>query len=143
MINKESLQYAMSFLGTPYKWGGANPISGVDCSGFVQEVLTSCGIDIQGDQNAQAYYNHFSIHGALNVFGAGALAFYGKDEKSITHITLFINDWQTIGANGGGSHVIDKSFADKNDAFVKIRPFDYRKDLVAVYMPIYGEKGSS
>jgi len=37
------LQSALSYLGTPYVWGGDDP-SGFDCSGFVIECLKSAGI---------------------------------------------------------------------------------------------------
>lgn len=36
---------ALSYLGTPYVWGG-NGRSGVDCSGLVQQVYKSMGIDL-------------------------------------------------------------------------------------------------
>ncbi|NDD53888.1 peptidoglycan endopeptidase [bacterium] len=33
------IQYAMRFVGVPYVYGGNNPLSGMDCSGFVCECL--------------------------------------------------------------------------------------------------------
>jgi cell wall-associated NlpC family hydrolase len=36
----DPISTAKSFLGTPYVWGGAS-LSGVDCSGFVQQVYPS------------------------------------------------------------------------------------------------------
>lgn len=36
---------AMSYLGTPYVWGG-NGRSGLDCSGLVQQVYRSFGVDV-------------------------------------------------------------------------------------------------
>jgi cell wall-associated NlpC family hydrolase len=37
---------ALSYLGTPYVWGGTSPTSGVDCSGLVQDVYKSFGVDL-------------------------------------------------------------------------------------------------
>ena len=77
--------YALSFLGTPYRWGGDDPLEGFDCSGLVQELLASIGSDPPGDQTSQKLYDHFSINGAYNSWGLGALAFYGKDVFHIKH----------------------------------------------------------
>lgn len=129
--------YAMRLVGVPYKWGGSNPISGLDCSGLVQEILSAGGFDIPGDQSAQAFFDHFSKTGTLNVLGLGALVFYGKSVKEINHIQFMLSDKIAIGANGGGSKTVNASEADKANAFVKLRPYDYRKDIVAIVMPKY------
>jgi cell wall-associated NlpC family hydrolase len=130
-------EYAKSFIGTPYRWGGDDPILGFDCSGFVQECLASVGMDPSGDQSAQALYNFFAQAGVSDMNGPGALAFYGKSKFEITHVVLMVNEWQGIGANGGGSKTVDLGSAAASNAFIKIRPVDYRKDLVAILMPKY------
>lgn len=128
--------YAMSFLGTPYKWGGANPIEGMDCSGLVQEVLRSVGMDPPGDQTAQSLYEHFNKQGQ-NQVGPGALVFYGSDLKKITHVAFCIDDNHCIEAGGGGALTLTREDAARKSAFVRIRPVKNRKDVVAVVMPSY------
>ena len=44
MSQKAVLDYAYSFLGTPYRWGGDDPLTGIDCSGLALEVLKAAGI---------------------------------------------------------------------------------------------------
>ena len=39
------INYAQTFIGTPYKWGGTTPV-GFDCSGFVQYVYNKFGLTI-------------------------------------------------------------------------------------------------
>jgi cell wall-associated NlpC family hydrolase len=112
---------------------------GLDCSGLVQELLTAVGMDIPGDQNAQAFYDHFSKpeNGTMHVIGLGSLIFYGKSIKEISHIVMVLDDMYCIGANGGGSKTVNAEAAAMQDAFVKVRPIHYRQDLVAVVMPKY------
>lgn len=130
------IQYAMSFIGVPYKWGGENPISGFDCSGLVQEILRSVGLDPPGDQTAQMLYMHF-LKDSYDAKDAGALAFYGESLRKITHIAMMIDPLRIIEAGGGGSKTKTKEDADLANAFVRIRPLNHRSDLLAVLMPNY------
>lgn len=130
------IEYAMTFLGVPYKWGGANPVEGVDCSGLIQCVLASVWLDPPGDQSAQGLYDHF-VKNALHLKGAGAIVFYGKSIQEVSHVALMINDSQIIEAGGGGSKTITREDAAKQSAYVRIRPFGQRNDVVAVLMPSY------
>jgi cell wall-associated NlpC family hydrolase len=131
------MAYAMMLAGTPYKWGGSNPLEGFDCSGFVQEILRAGGIDPEGDQTSQGLYNYFSRNGSYNKYGPGALAFYGENVLKITHVAFCIDDRKCITATGGGPLVMTHFDAAVNNAFVKMRPINHRKDLQAVIMPYY------
>jgi len=37
---------AMRYLGIPYKWGGASPSSGFDCSGLTMYVFAQIGVSL-------------------------------------------------------------------------------------------------
>jgi cell wall-associated NlpC family hydrolase len=45
---------AKRYLGTPYRWGGTDPASGLDCSGLVQQVYRDLGIDLPRVSEEQA-----------------------------------------------------------------------------------------
>ena len=123
----------MSFVGTPYVWGGEGP-GGFDCSGLVQEILRSIGADPRLDQTAQGLFNFFVTKPTIGVKPCfGALAFYGSDEKGITHVGFCLNAKVMLSSTGGGKGVNIPT----SRAMVTIRPVNYRKDLVKVIRPKY------
>lgn len=135
------IDYARSFIGTPYKWGGSNPISGFDCSGLVQEILASAGIDPPGDQTAQSLYDHFVSRSTPNVRQAGVLAFYGPSIGKITHVAFMIDPYRVIEAGGGGSKTLTREDADRMNAFVRERLVNHRPDLLVTLKPNYSTIG--
>lgn len=134
-------QYALTFVGVPYKWGGATPMAGIDCSGLVQVILLAAGMDPPGDQNAQALYDHLEKNGRINAWGAGSIAFFGESVTKITHVAFCVNEYQMVEAAGGGSKVHSVQDAIDHEAFVKLTTIRRRKDLVAMIKPNYAPIG--
>jgi cell wall-associated NlpC family hydrolase len=135
------IDYAMRMVGNHYQWGGSNPLTGMDCSGLVQELLSTAGIDPVGDQTAQGLYNYFEKNGSYNKYGAGALAFYGQSTTKISHIAFCVDQYRIIEAGGGGSTTTSIEAAAKQNAFIRMRLINNRKDLQAVIMPSYVKIG--
>jgi len=125
----------LSFLNIQYNWGGSNPMTGYDCSGFVQELLAIIGVDPPEDQTAQALYDAFYLTSTFSARETGALCFYGKSKKEISHIAMMFDEKCVIEAGGGNSKTIDVYAAKKQNAYIRLRPYDRRKDLVAVILP--------
>ncbi|GGP70710.1 hypothetical protein GCM10010185_49770 [Saccharothrix coeruleofusca] len=53
-IAAQAVRRALSALGTPYVWGGANPPQGTDCSGLTQWAYAGAGFDIPRPASSQA-----------------------------------------------------------------------------------------
>lgn len=135
------IDYALRFVGQPYIWGGSSPLIGFDCSGLVQELLASCGIDPPGDQTAQALYDWLQNTGKWNSYSAGSLAFYGQSATKVTHVAMLLDPYRIIEAGGGGSHCLTLADAKTQGAYVRIRLVKHRADLVAVIKPAYEKVG--
>ena len=129
--------YAMAYVGKPYRWGGDDPLAGLDCSGFVLELLKSVGVVVgKYDASSQQIYNDFkSLEKEKADFGC--LLFFGKSKTEISHITFALNDRLMIEAGGGDSTTTTLDQAIKQNAFVKVRPIASRNNLVAVVEPKY------
>jgi cell wall-associated NlpC family hydrolase len=126
-------EYALSFLGVPYIYGG-NYRDGLDCSGFVCEVLRAGGL-IKGDYSAQGLYDE--LRNFPQKRGANSLAFFGADDKNIVHVGFCLNTDLMIEAGGGDQWVTSIEIAKKQGACVRIRPINFRRDFLTTIMPIY------
>jgi cell wall-associated NlpC family hydrolase len=118
--------YAEKFIGTAYTWGGSSADEGFDCSGYIQEVLSSKGRDYRGDQTAQAMYKLMVADERYtsNEILAGTVLFYGRSVFEITHIALAVDTEEMIEAGGEGSRATRLGMVRK-------RPINNRSDLVA------------
>lgn len=128
------MDYAWTFMGLPYRWGGDDPINGYDCSGLVIEIFQSVGLLAHTyDNTAQGLYSDLSpTSEKLATPAAGALAFFGSSR--ITHVGLCIDEKLMIEAGGGNSTTVSSEAAARQNAFVRIRPVSFRKDLKAILL---------
>lgn len=137
-------EYALRFIGIPYKFGGRSPMEGLDCSQLMQEILASVGLDPPGDQTAQTLFDYFSIPGnSAHLFGPklGALLFFGESVTKITHVAMALDEFRMVEAGGGRSSTRTLEDAIEDNAYVKIAYIAKRKDLVAVLRPRYEKIG--
>lgn len=131
------LSYAMRFVGVPYKWGGDDPLQGVDCSGLVIELLQSQGLLSKAfDTTSQGLYQHFSVC-KTDTPSFGALLFFGKGIGKISHVGFALDHKLMLEAGGGDSTTTTIGIAAAKNAFVKIRPILSRHDHVATVKPKY------
>lgn len=127
------MQHLISFLNVPYKWGGSNPLAGLDCSGLVQLGLGFLGLDPPGDQTADALWKRYKSSPAQVPF-LGCLAFYGRDDEA-THVGIMMGPVHMIEAGGGGRSVKEREDAARAGAYVKLSRFNRRSDLLGFCNP--------
>lgn len=120
-----ALHYLETFLGTPYHWGGDDPMGGLDCSGLMVLVLQGVGrFPIPGDSSAEGLRQKYP---AVSVPIMGCLAFRENDKGKTVHVGMV---WEVLGdgtvlvieAGGGDASTTDLAEAVKQNAFVKLRP---------------------
>ena len=84
------LAEAEKYVGFPYVWGGSNPSTSFDCSGFVSYVYNQCGWDF-GRLGAQGLYN---ISTRTNNPKPGDLVFFTGtyDTPGVSHCGIYVGD---------------------------------------------------
>lgn len=138
VIDQITLAVITSLLNTPYKWGGNSPLDGVDCGGLVIEILKTLGIlPNKYDASSQELYNQFSggLGRVVTTPSFTCLAFYGKSVTEVSHVVFCLDNYRAVGANGGDRAVTNLEVARAEDARAKIRPINYRKDLIGICKP--------
>ena len=131
MTKKIFYDYLMSFIGIPYIWGGYNR-DGLDCSGAIQLWLAAIGEDPKGDQTANKLYKYSKKYYGLSASPfLGCLAYYGG--KKIIHVAMCLDHYFIIEAGGGSRHITTVKKARAANAEIRIRPRNYRNDLVGIY----------
>ena len=125
----EAVSYLKSLVGVTYVYGSKDPGYGLDCSGAVLVAYEHAGLAKSG---ARYKYGSADLHKKLDSTSSpspGDLVFYGRG-GDVSHVMLYVGDGQVVGATGGGPKTKTPDDARAIGAYVKVRPVDYRKDIV-------------
>jgi hypothetical protein len=99
----------MQFLGVPYVWGGTDPATGFDCSGFVRHVLGLSGIQAPRVSAQQATIG--TPVASLAEARPGDLLAFGQP---VDHIGIYLGDGQMIHAPHSGDVVSVDPIGNRN-----------------------------
>lgn len=107
-LGAQVAEYALQFLGNPYKHGGTSLTNGIDCSGFTMKVYENFGISLprsSGDYREVGY----AVDGLDNALPGDIIVYSG-------HVAIYIGNNQIVHAS------------NKRDG-IKISQADYKKYL--------------
>lgn len=104
------LKRALALIGTPYRWGGASPDGGFDCSGLVGYVFrTALGIELPRVSREMAGNGEQVEKSALS---AGDLVFFGRRANRVDHVGIYLGNGRFVHAPRTGRDVTVSSLAD-------------------------------
>jgi len=93
---QEIVNYGLQFVGNRYVYGGTNPNTGADCSGFTSYVMKhAAGVELAHSSRGQATQGRVI---SIEEIRPGDLLFYGNGSR-INHVAMYIGDGQIVHAS--------------------------------------------
>jgi cell wall-associated NlpC family hydrolase len=96
---------ASKYLGVPYRWGGTDASTGLDCSGLTQLVYKNLGIDLPRTASQQATSGQAVA--SLADARPGDLVFfdYSSSRPGVDHVGIYVGNGKMIAAPQPGEAV--------------------------------------
>jgi cell wall-associated NlpC family hydrolase len=113
--NAAAASVAMQYLGVPYRWGGASPETGFDCSGLASYAYAQIGKSVP--HYTVSIWNAFPKVPA-DQLQVGDLVFY----RGLGHMGIYIGGGQYVNAPQTGDVVKVSSMSDRSDYVGAVRP---------------------
>lgn len=111
-LRSKVVNYGLKFVGNRYVWGGTNPNTGADCSGFVQYVMrNAAGVSLPRTSREQAKVGR---EVSASEMLPGDLIFYTNSGGVVNHVAMYIGNGQIVHAASRRSGI-------------KISTWNYRK----------------
>jgi cell wall-associated NlpC family hydrolase len=117
-LRRAIAELALSMVGVPYRYGGADPTGGFDCSGLVYYTYSSHGQAVPRTSRAQF---EATLKISLAEAAVGDLLFF-EDEVKLSHVGIYLGDRRFV-------------HAPSSDGTVSVASIDtpyYQRHLVAV-----------
>jgi cell wall-associated NlpC family hydrolase len=91
---------ALAYVGVPYVWGGNDPATGLDCSGFTKLVFGSLGVSLPRVSTDQATTG--TPVASMADARPGDLLAFGSP---VDHVAIYMGDGRMVHAAGTGKGV--------------------------------------
>lgn len=102
---------ALSLLGTPYRYGGASPESGFDCSGLVRHVFASVlNRDLPRRSEEISGFGEPVTRAELQ---PGDLVFFNTLRRAFSHVAIYIGEGRFIHAPARNGRVRIEGLDDR------------------------------
>lgn len=95
---------AERYLGTPYVYGGTSPVTGFDCSGFVQYVYARNAVTLPRTSRQQARVGT-RLPARLSALRPGDLLLFASSGTRIDHVAIFAGRGRIIHASSSAGEV--------------------------------------
>lgn len=105
--------YAISLIGTPYKYGGKSPESGMDCSGFVGHVFKqTTGTQLPPSARQISQHGQPLQSGELQ---PGDLVFFNTLNRAFSHVGIYLGENRFVHSTSSSTARVMVS--DMNDRY--------------------------
>jgi len=102
---------ARSLLGIPYRYGGASPRQGFDCSGLVQYVHHQVGVEVP--RTSEDLYRAATPVSRHALRPGDLVFFHTYGRKWVSHVGIYIGKGKFIHAPSSGKKVSTANLNDK------------------------------
>lgn len=100
---QEVVNYAKQYIGGRYVYGGNNLRTGVDCSGFVQQIMKQFGVKMSRSSRAQYASNGKKV--SVSELQPGDLVYYGNGGV-VNHAAIYAGNGQIVHASDSRTGII-------------------------------------
>ena len=103
-VRASPVEVSRGLLGLPYRWGGTDSTTGMDCSGLVFRVMGLLGVTVPRDADDQFDRAPFRSREGWEGAGRDDLIFFGED--SVTHVGFYLGDGTYLSEHGSSGAVV-------------------------------------
>lgn len=119
-VQRDSIiENSRSLLGIKYKWAGATPEKGIDCSGLVQYVFAKLGINLPHHAADLAKLGASVSKDTADMQVGDLLVFSRMQSKRISHVGIYVGDGMMVHASSNSKAVVETPILEYSGMFLR------------------------
>jgi cell wall-associated NlpC family hydrolase len=103
--------FARAQVGTRYRFGGASPERGFDCSGLVKYIMARFELELPRTASAQASLGVVIDRDTSQLRAGDLLLFSARDQGPVSHIGIYVGSGRFIHASSVARRVVETPLA--------------------------------